>query len=119
MSVRWVVFPTEDATCFGCGRHLRKSAHWKQVFKNPTSAGDPRFLFDISGKRVAVCPICALLCAMKDNGQNSIREMEFNESTMANIHKKHKALIARRFRNGENFYDMLRELCPHFLGEKK
>lgn len=118
MSVRWVVFPTDNATCFGCGRHLRKSAHWKQVLKNHQKSGDPRFIFNVAGKQVAVCPICALLCAMKDNGNFSIREMEFNESTMANIHKKHKALITRRFRAGERFYDLLKEFYPQ-LGEKK
>jgi hypothetical protein len=109
--VRWTVFPTKNAKCFGCGRLLRKSAHWKQVQKGNGLAGDPHFIFSGKNETIHVCPICAMLCAMKTNNHN-IREGEFNDRTMANINRKHKKEIIARHLAGESYYSMLQEMFP-------
>ncbi len=115
--IRWTFFPTEDAKCFGCGRDLRKSAHWKQVQKSKSLSGDPHFIFTIGKQKVHICPMCALLCAMKTNGDNNIRQGEFNERTMANINRKHKKEIIARHLAGESYLDMLKEMYPQTKDE--
>lgn len=118
-TVRWVVFPKEDSKCFGCGISLRKSANWKRVQKCKNLSGDPHFVFTVQKQNIHVCPVCALLYSMKTNGDMSIREGEFNENTMANIHRKHKKEIIQRHLNGESYYDMIKSTFPVTKGHEE